>query len=499
MQQPFVIGVDIGTGSTKAVAVTLSGDVLAQAQASYPMLDTAPQFSEQDPEAIWNAFVKTIQAVSAALPDSPLAISLSSCMHSLLLVDAAGMPLTPNSTWADRRSAAIAEALRNTPNGETLYNATGTPLHAMSPLCRIAWFKEHRYGLFKKVSKFISIKEYIWYKLFGVYEVDHSIASATGLFDVRQLQWFPRALQFCAINTGQLSTPVATHFTRSGLPHSVAALLHVPAETPFCIGASDGCLANVGSGALEAGTAAVTIGTSGAVRMASQHPVVVFPEMIFTYRLDETTFICGGAVNNGGNTVQWLLQQFLEKHSTETEDYAALFEKAAEAPAGCAGLICLPYLAGERTPLWDERACGVFFGIRQQHSAAYFIRAALEGVCFALYAVLKNLETSATKVHTLHVSGGIVHSPFWMQLLSDVTGKKLKLLHTGDASAAGAALLCFKAMGFTKTYGAKKDLAEKIMEPDVNNHAVYNKNFKVFQTLYAALKPAMHQLYELDT
>lgn len=490
--QPYVLGIDIGTGSTKGSAVAFSGAVLANAQVYYPMLPTGSLFSEQDPETIWNAFVKTVKTICVETAQPPFAISLSSCMHSLILVDAAGEPLTPNITWADRRSAAIAEELRNGPEGERLYKKTGTPLHAMSPLCKIRWFKEHRHELFKKFSKAISIKEYIWFKLFGLYEVDHSIASATGLFDIQAFEWFRPALQYCGINEEQLSTPVSTHFIRKNISPPVASLLTIPGTTPFCIGASDGCLANVGSDALRAGTAAVTIGTSGAVRIASLRPIVAFPEMIFNYRLDESLFICGGAVNNGGNMVQWLLQQFLKTPSSDKEDYEALFRMAEGAPPGCDGLVCLPYLAGERTPLWDEKACGVFFGIRSAHCNAHFVRAALEGVCFALCGVLKKLETSAGGIHTLHVSGGVVHSQLWMQLLADVTGKKVFLLHTDDASAAGAALLCFKAMGFTKDYSAKEEHLKKIIEPDSNKHAVYVKNFSLFQTLYAALKPAMH-------
>lgn len=494
MQQPYVIGIDIGTGSTKGVAVGLSGHVLAQAQVHYPTLETASLLSEQDPDVIWNAFTQTICTIRASIPTPPVAISLSSCMHSLLLVNDEGIPLTPNITWADRRSAGIAERLRRTKEGETIYRATGTPLHAMSPLCKIAWFKEHQPDIFKRAAKILSIKEYIWYKLFGVYEVDHSIASATGLFGIEKLDWFPASLQCCGISASQLSVPVATHHLRSGMRASVAALLNLPEETPFCVGASDGCLANVGSNALVAGTAAVTIGTSGAVRMTSPHPVPVYPEMIFNYRLDESTFICGGAVNNGGNLVQWLLQQFLERSSLQASDYKALFELSTTVPAGSDGLLCLPYLYGERTPLWDEKACGVFFGLRPQHGKAHFVRAALEGGCLALYDVLKKLEQAARPVHTLYVSGGVVHSPLWMQLLADVTGKKLCLLQTEDASAIGAARLCFKAMGYTKTYVPDEKTAEQIITPSEAKHAIYEKNLSVFRDLYTTLKITMQHL-----
>lgn len=490
MQQPYVLGIDMGTGSTKGVAVTDSGEALATAQIFYSTLLSHPLYAEQDPEIIWSAFVAVVQKIIQQL-GSPLAVSFSSCMHSLILMDDAGTPLTPNITWADRRAAAIAEALRHTPEGETIYKATGTPIHAMLPLCKLKWFGEHE--PLKKFAKAISIKEYIWYKLFGIYEIDHSIASATGLFDVQELTWFSPALRFCDIEGAQLSTPVPTHFIRKGLLSDVASLLGLPAETPFCVGASDGCLANVGSHALLPGTAAVTIGTSGAVRIASPHPVVLFPEMIFNYRLDKATFICGGAVNNGGNIVQWLLQNFIESASSEDDDYKKLFEKANAVAAGAEGLLCLPYLNGERTPLWDEKACGAFFGIRPQHQQAHFIRATLEGICFALYGVLKKLEGATGPINNLHVSGGVVHSPVWLQLLADVTAKNVWLLNTEDASAVGAALLCFKALGITNSYPVAPKIQTTIT-PNAANHAVYEQRFLIFQNLYTALKPVMHQL-----
>jgi gluconokinase len=316
-----------------------------------------------------------------------------------------------------------------------------------------------------------------------------------GLFDIQQLEWYQPALAYCGITRNQLSAPVPTHFSRTDLAPDIAALLQVPAAIPVCIGASDGCLANVGSDALDTGIAAVTIGTSGAVRIASKQPVMVFPEMIFNYRLDEATFICGGAINNGGNVVQWLLQQFLPLQTPDTDAYKALFKQADSVPAGSDGLLCLPYLAGERTPLWDEKTCGVYFGFHAQHRTAHFIRAALEGVCFALNSIVKKLEEATGNIHTLQVSGGMVHSDMWMQLLADVTGKQVRLQFSEDASAVGAARLYFKAMGEADQYLSSEEAVQKTMAPNQANHQRYLKYFHLFQSLYIALKPAMHQLY----
>jgi gluconokinase len=177
----YILGIDIGTGSTKAVAVNTSGDAVHTEQVSYPTLHPEPNYSEQAPELIWQAFIKCIQRTVATLKTEPAAISLSSAMHSLIPIDKDGNPLMNMITWADNRSSSIAKQIKDSADGDTIYEKSGTPIHAMAPICKIIWLRENEDDLFKKVYKFISIKEFVWFKLFGEYEIDHSIASATGL------------------------------------------------------------------------------------------------------------------------------------------------------------------------------------------------------------------------------------------------------------------------------------------------------------------------------
>ncbi len=493
--QPYVIGIDIGTGSTKGVALDAAGVVIASCQVHYSMQSVQPGYAEQDAEALWQAFAQCLQQVVTTVGRMPRLVSLSSCMHSIMAVDEQGQPLTPLISWADTRSAAIADELRASPEGENLYASTGTPLHSMSPLCKIIWLHRNRPHLFGQAFKFISVKEYIWYRLFGEYEVDYSIASATGLFNIQTLAWNELSLQYCHLKEEQLSQPVATHFLRKGLTPLAVSLTQLQPEVTFCIGASDGCLANVGTHAMEPGVAALTIGTSGAIRVANGVPVINYASMTFNYRLDEQTFICGGPVNNGGNVVQWVFKSFLNQPNPSNQDYAILFENVAAVPAGCKGLLCLPYFIGERAPVWDEKTNGVFIGIRAHHTRDYFMRAALEGVCFALYQVLQILEAATGPVQQLNVSGGFIHSRTWMQMLADITGKKLSLVQTEDASAIGAALLAMKSTGMIDNYQAFYKQQPEIIAPNAANHQVYQQQYGVFKNLYGLLKESMHQLY----
>ncbi|MEO9069506.1 MAG: gluconokinase [Ginsengibacter sp.] len=490
--QQYFIGIDIGTGSTKAIAMTSKGTIIADSQLYYSIQSAQPGYSEQDPEIIWEAFEKCIKQIVDVIKYPPVSISFSSAMHGLIAVNKQNKPITNLITWADTRSEKIAEQIRNSKEAESIYKATGTPIHPMTPLCKIIWIRKNQPSIFENTFKFISIKEFIWYRLFGVYEIDNSIASATGLFNIKTLKWNKASLELCRINSAQLSEPKPTNFIRKNANPSVLNSLSLSTETSFCIGASDGCLANLGSYAIDKGTAALTIGTSGAVRIANSKPVYNFKEMTFNYILDDKIFICGGPVNNGGNVIQWLFEAFLKTRKPSEEDYKKLFKTIESIPAGSKGLIFLPYLYGERAPVWDGKSSGVFFGIRSFHTQDYFLRAVLEGICYSMKQVLQIVESSTSKIEKIIAGGGLIHSKTWMNILADVTGKKLFVIETQDSSAVGAALLNMKAMKVIKNYSSLKPTINQIVNPDLKDHKRHEENYAIFKNLYPMLKDSMH-------
>lgn len=493
---PFFIGLDIGTGSAKAVALNAERKVLASSQSYYNTIMGAPGFSEQDPEIIWKAFVSCIKEILLIVNQMPSCISFSSCMHSVMVVDKENSAITPLITWEDTRSEHISEALRMSSTGESIYKSTGTPIHSMTPLCKIKWLQENEKEIFAKAFKFISIKEFIWFRLFNTYEVDYSIASATGLFNFTTLTWNTPSLQFCGIDESQLSKPVNTNFTRNQVNQEIAAALQIGAGTEFCIGASDGCVANLGSDAIREGTAALTIGTSGAVRIAGARPVINFNAMIFNYLLDDKTFIIGGPINNGGNVLKWMFKTFLQNSHPSEEDYANIFSAIEKIPAGSNGLIFLPYIYGERAPIWDEKASGVFLGIQSFHTHAHFFRAALEGICFALKEIMEIIEISTSIIKQVNISGGFVHSPVWTQILSDITGKELCLVQAEDASSIGAALLGMKAKPIIKKYDEIKPEIKFTLKPTRQNQEIYSRSYKIYKMLYQITRESMHLLQQ---
>jgi gluconokinase len=270
----------------------------------------------------------------------------------------------------------------------------------------------------------------------------------------------------------------------TGLKAVVAAELDIPVDTKFVAGASDGCLAQLGSNALNAGHASLTIGTSGAVRMTVPAAIVDTQGRLFTYVLTPGHFIMGGAINNGGVLLQWYLDHFLASGIS----IDAGLQMALATPAGAEGMICLPFLHGERAPMWDGHAKGAFIGVQPQHTQWHFMRALLEGMAYGLLSITKAMDG----IKKISVSGGFTASPEWVQLMADVFQVKMYLKKESDASAMGAVMLAAGAVGMSISI---KEEEEQVFEPNKSLAEVYKNGFGLYNKLYEALKgifPLIH-------
>lgn len=466
----IVLAIDIGTSSAKALAVDQKGQHVFNCHESYPTNYLQPGYAEQDPEIILHAVKKIIRTSSREIKEKISAVAFSSAMHSIVAVTTGGTALTPLIIWSDLRSKKESQALNENSQAIDLAIHTGTPVHPMSPLCKLIWLRKNQPDVFENAHKFIGIKEYIWFKLFGCFEVDHGIASATGLLETTKLDWYEPALNAAGIHKVNLSTPVSVYHQREVTNQ---ALFSEPVR--FVIGSSDGCLANLGSFAMDPQILSLTIGTSSAIRRVVRQDSNLH-EKIFRYHLDEETLIEGGASNNGAVLLEWFSKNFLK----EAIDSATFIERAIKIPAGAEGLIFLPYVNGERAPLYDPDASGIFFGIKQHHAIDHFMRALLEGIGFALFSIAELMEGTGGAFTKLVASGGFTQSSEWVQIIANIFGKPVSVNDIENASALGAAMIGFKAIGETYEFSTKP---MKVFEPDVSAHSMYKLQFERFQKI----------------
>ncbi|MFD2655858.1 gluconokinase [Gracilibacillus thailandensis] len=482
-----MIGVDIGTTSTKAVVFNNNGEALSRASVEYPLHTPKPEVAAQNPEEIFQAVLTTIKE---SMKEAKIAgnnvqfISFSSAMHSLMVVNHNGEPLTNSITWADNRSFHYMEKVKQAYNGHQIYLRTGTPIHPMSPLLKLVWLKEEHPELFKPDHKFISIKEYVFYRLFGQYMIDYSIASATGMFHLEQLDWDQEVLELLQINKEQLSTPVATTHFITGLHPPYAEELGLPSDLPFILGASDGVLSNLGVNAIEPGVVALTIGTSGAIRTVTNKPVTDPKGRIFCYALTDKHWVIGGPVNNGGMIFRWLKEELgqaeVEKaKQTGESPYDLLTALAETVPAGSEGLLFHPYLTGERAPLWNANARGSFFGLAMHHNKKeHMIRAVLEGIMMNLYSVLLALEELIGEPKRIQATGGFARSPFWRQMLADIFDQEVMVPESFESSCLGAVVLGMYAKGDIDSLEEVKNMVGSVHSHHPNPDAA-----KIYQEL----------------
>ena len=453
-----VVGVDCGTTATKAVTAGADARVRDLVSVGYPLRGPGPGRAELDADRLCAAAVSALTGAAAAARDRGdrvVAVCLSAAMHGLVPMSSDGTPLGPLQTWADQRSADVARSLRADGRAGPLHDRTGTPVHPMSPLVKLAHLTAEDPAAVRAVPRWGGVKEVLLAALCGgPHVVDRSSASASGLYDLRARRWDDEALALAGVRAEQLAEVRATTDALPGLRPEVAAGAGLPDGTPVVLGAADGVLANLGIGAVRHEVAAVSIGTSGALRVVVPEPGVDAGRRLFCYALTDDAWVLGGAVNNGGSVVRWAGQALAAEFgrpAPEGEDAdlldAALVEEAATVPAGSDGLLCLPYLLGERAPWWRPGLTGAYLGLRREHRRPHLVRAAVEGVCQQLALVLDAVTDTGVPVREVRATGGAVAAPLWSRTLAATLDLPVRLADSPEGTGLGACLLGLHALG----------------------------------------------------
>lgn len=492
----YLIGVDLGTTSTKVVLFDTKGHVIASANKGYKLYRDAPDMAEEDLDEIWEAFTDAMAQVTRAAKDGKiLGVSFSSAMHSLIAFDADWQPLTRVITWADARAVKYTEELKSNGIGQEIYSKTGTPIHPMAPLSKLLWLKNEHTDIYNNAVHYLGIKEFLFNRLFGANKMDYSIASGTGLFNIFNLDWDEQALSVTGITKKQLPEPVDPYTIETGMDPQYAAEMGLDVDTPFIYGAGDGPLSNLGVNAIQPGVAAVTIGTSGAIRVVTDAPKIDPKGRTFTYALDKDHWVVGGPVNNGGDVFRWARDNMFDSEKSTAEllgidSYDLLTEIASKIPAGADGLLFHPYLGGERAPIWDANARGSFFGLTHNHTRAHMVRAVLEGIIFNIYMVSLALEEVVGDLSAIQATGGFARSPLWRQMAADIFEQPVTVPTAFESGALAATVMAQKALGLIDNLEVIGDMIGEAntYQPNPENYDAYRELTPIFIRLSRQLQ-----------
>ncbi|HVC32489.1 MAG TPA: gluconokinase [Chloroflexota bacterium] len=492
MSDPLVIGLDVGTSGARAVLYTLAGEQIAESHHNYPLETPRPGMAEQDPDKVWAAVARAVAAVAKSIPSgqSVAGIGVSTIFHTLLAVDGDGTPLTRSITWADTRARRQVEKLKKDVDATSFYQRTGCPLHPMYLPGKIRWLREEAPDQFARVASFGSIKDELLARMTGRRVSDRSVASASGLYNLKEGQWDRTILDAVGISPEKLPEVVEPTDTVGDLTKDTAAAFGLPQGTPVIAGAGDGVLSSLGSGAIAPGQMTVMIGTSGATRLATEQPVLDRQGRTWCYYLAQGRWITGAAINNGGLACHWVRDNLLPKPASSAGefDFATLEAEAEQAKVGSGGVLFLPFLTGERSPYWNASARGVIFGLAAHLGPPHVARSVFEGVSFRMRSIVEALDETAGPTHEYRATGGFTRSAFWLQMLCDVIGKELVLPTVEEASALGAAGLAMIGLGAMK---GLDDVARLVAvkpgpTPNADNHALYDRIYQLYLDVYWA-------------
>lgn len=484
----YVVAIDVGTSSCRAVLFTEDLREVASSSKEYDIFSPRPGFAEQDPEELLGATMQVIGDVisSSGVDKSEIkALSWAAVMHSFIALDKGKRPLTNAWIWADLRSTIYADKLRE--KGDFFYQKSGCPIHPMYWPAKITCLKTEYPQIWQQTAHLVSLKEYMIYRLSGQLVSDKSIAAATGILNIHNLEWDQDILNELGVDRQVLSPAVEPVYAVEGLLPEIADQLGLLPTTPIVVGSSDGTLSNLGSGAVTPGVMALMVGTSGAIRVVTDKPRLHSQGSTWCYYLAERKWVAGGATNNGGNVLKWF-RDVLEDGEV---GYGDISELAAQSRPGANGLMFLPFLAGERSPHWNSDARGTLFGMSISHTKADIARAMKEGVAFQIYSVYRALTEISGVPEELRATGGLTKSPIWLQIFADIFGRPLDIPDFVEGSAFGAAALGLYATGKLKKLEEIQQLITigRQVEPNMENHKLYQEIYELNRELYWMLSP----------
>jgi len=496
----YLIGLDVGTTGTKTVLVDEGGKILATATVEHPSYFPKPGYSEQVPEDWWNSTVESVRQVleKANIKGTDVqGIGLSGQMHGSVFLDKDNKVLRPAILWNDQRTSQECAEITEKIGASRLIDLVCNPALTGFTAPKILWFRKHEPQLYEKTRKILLPKDYIRFRLTGVYATEVSDASGTLLLDVKNRTWSKTVLSELEIDYGLMPECYESNVVSGTVSKEVAAILGIRPRTPVVGGGGDQAAGAVGNGIVRTGAISATLGTSGVV-FAFSDTVQTDPQgraHTFCHAVPGKWHVMGVMLSAGGS-FRWLRDTIGDKERELAQakgvaPYEIITQEAAQARPGTEGLIFLPYLTGERTPHCDPNARGGWIGITARTTKADLMRSCLEGISYGMRDSIEIIRAMGIPVTQIRVSGGGGRSAVWRQILADVFDHDVVTTNAAEGPAFGVALLAGVGTGVWKTVEEACDATIQVVsETRVQkaHAAVYNRYYPLYQKLYRSLK-----------
>lgn len=485
----YVIGIDLGTSSVKALLVNREGKVCGEASEAYPLIQPKSGYSEQDPEQWVN---QTLAALSKLMKQTGIqtndveGISFSGQMHGLVLLNAEHQVLRNAILWNDTRTTKQCREIE-AKLGEQLLQLTRNPALEGFTLPKILWVKEQEPELFQQAALFLLPKDYLRFRLTGSLGMDYSDAAGTLLLDVAGKRWSQEILEAFDIPESLCLPLIESDECVGTLLPDMAAECNLSTEVKVFGGGADNACGAIGAGILKPGETMCSIGTSGVVLSYEESSAADYHGKVHFFNHGKRdAFYAMGVTLAAGNSLTWFKDTFASGIS-----FDELLANLNQIPAGAGGLLFTPYLSGERTPHADSSIRGSFIGMDTGHSRDHFARAVVEGITFSLRESLEILRSSGKDISTIVSIGGGARNETWLQIQADVFGAEVVRLESEQGPAMGAAMLAASGLGW---YDSLEAIAEvflrraNVYRPDAEQSAKYDELYQIYRDIFGSTR-----------
>lgn len=486
------LGIDLGTSSVKVVVSSMKGEVEGLGNAEYPILTPQPGYAEQDATDWWKATITAVrQALREASDAEILAIGFSGQMHGFVPIGADRQPAGPAIIWADQRSAGLLPEIQERIGADLLATTCGTAPAAGFLISTLYWLQRHDPAALERFATLLMPKDYVRFRLTNELGTDQSDAAATGIFNVADRIWADEVIERLGFPRSIFPDVHPSAHIVGNLCQSAADELGLPSGIPVSAGSADQPAQAVGNGLIDPPQGSVTVGTGGQVFAPLATPLFDSQLRLHTFcHAPETRWYLLGAMLSAGMALRWLRQML----GSDRWSYAELDAIAAQVEPGSEGLVFLPYIVGERSPLMDPRAKGAFVGLTLRHGPGHMVRALLEGVAFALRQIVDVMVSCGAPLDRLVASGNGLASPLWRHIVADVLNRPLyqgRDKHATERAGVGAGLIAGVGIGAIDGYAGARQFAPTFdaeTAPDPRNAGIYETHYHRFVELYPRLK-----------